>query len=59
MHPKWSPVKILVICRPKPGVDPRAQIALLAFKEMAALRELRGAGLLADPGTAGAISTAE
>ena len=55
---KSSPVKILVICRPKPGVDPKTQIAPLAPEEMAALRKLRDVGLLADtfsPGGPGAV----
>lgn len=41
-------MKILVFCRPKPGVDPMVQIAPLASQEMAALLELRDAGLLID-----------
>ena len=50
-------MKVLVICRPRPGVE-RADIAAHASAEMDALRELRAEGALVEaysPGGPGAI----
>jgi len=50
-------MNVLVICRPRPGVE-RADIAAHASAEMDALRELRAEGLLLEaysPGGPGAI----
>ena len=51
-------MKILVICRPRAGVDARTQIAALVAKEMEALARLRAAGILSEaysPGGPGAV----
>ncbi len=55
-------MKVLDICRPRAGVDPRTDIAPRAAEEMDALRDVRGrrtaaGGLLArrTPGGPGAI----
>ncbi len=51
-------MKILVICRPRDGVDPQAEIAPRAAAEMATLRGLRDQGLLLEaysPGGPGAV----
>jgi hypothetical protein len=51
-------MRILVICRPAPGVDPKAQIMPLAGAELAALRDQRERGPLREaysPGGPGAI----
>jgi len=51
-------VKILVICRPRGGVDPQKEIAPRAADEMIALRELLASGLLLEaysPGGPGAV----
>jgi len=50
-------VKVLVICRPQPGVQP-GDIAAHAAAEMAALKELQADGTLAgaySPGGPGAV----
>ena len=50
-------MKVLVLCRPRPGVD-RDQIAPHAPSEMAALRALKAAGTLLEaysPGGPGAV----
>jgi hypothetical protein len=50
-------MKVLVLCRPRPGVD-RDQIAPHAADEMAALRSLKAAGTLLEaysPGGPGAV----
>lgn len=51
-------MKLLVICRPCEGVDASAEIAPRAAAEMAALGELKDAGLLLEaysPGGPGAV----
>jgi hypothetical protein len=51
-------VKLLVICRPRSGVDPKAEIVPRAAEEMNALRALRDSGLLVEgysPGGPGAV----
>ena len=51
-------MKILVICRPREGVDPRTEVAPRAADEMTALRRLRDDGVLLEaysPGGPGAI----
>jgi len=51
-------MKLLVVCRPRAGVDPRTDIAPRAAEEMDALRDLRDGGLLLEaysPGGPGAI----
>ena len=50
-------MKVLVICRPRPGVQP-GDIAARAAAELAALRELQADGALAgaySPGGPGAV----
>jgi hypothetical protein len=50
-------MKVLVLCRPRPGVD-RDQIAPHAASEMVALRALKSAGTLREaysPGGPGAV----
>lgn len=51
-------MRILVICTPREGVDPKNEIMPLASAEMAALRALRSRGILREaysPGGPGAV----
>lgn len=51
-------MRILVVCTPREGVDPKSEIMPLAGAEMDALRALRGRGLLREaysPGGPGAV----
>jgi hypothetical protein len=51
-------LKLLAICRPRPGVDPKTEIAPRANEEMGVLRELSESGLLVEaysPGAPGAV----
>jgi hypothetical protein len=51
-------MRVLVICRPRAGVDPASDIAPHAVAEIAALRELRDRGVLLEaysPGGPGAV----
>lgn len=51
-------MSILVICRPRDGVEPPTEIAPRAGEEMEALRALRDGGLLVEaysPGGPGAV----
>lgn len=51
-------MKLLVLCRPRDGVDLHTDIAPRAPEEMQALRSLRDSGLLAEaysPGGPGAV----